>query len=121
MGTTRGANTASAASADPQGFRLSRYQWLTLISAFLGWMFDSMDLHLFTLVLVPSVGSLLHTTDSAQISKIGSFIMSGKLLTWGLGGVLFGVAADRLGRSRVMAWTIFIYAAFTLVSAFARS
>jgi MFS family permease len=116
-------NQAGIRALNPEssGFRLSRYQWLTLISAFLGWMFDSMDLNLFTLVLVPSVGSLLHTTDPAQISKIGSFIMSGKLLTWGLGGVLFGVAADRLGRSRVMAWTIFIYAAFTLLSAFARS
>lgn len=100
---------------------LSKYQWLTLISAFLGWMFDSMDLNVFTLVLVPSVGTLLHSSNAAEISKIGSIIISGKLLTWGIGGVLFGVAADRLGRSRVMAWTIAIYAAFTLLSAFARS
>jgi MFS family permease len=100
---------------------LSRYQWLTLISAFLGWMFDSMDLNLFTLVLVPSMAELLHSTNPAEISKAGSLIIAGKLLTWGIGGVLFGVAADRLGRSRVMAWTIAIYATFTLLSAFARN
>src|ERR1700722_911606 len=113
--------SAAGATAGAPVFRLSRYQWLTLISAFLGWMFDSMDLNLFTLVLVPSVGELLHSTNPAEISKIGSLIISGKLLTWGIGGVLFGVAADRLGRSRVMAWTIFIYAFFTLLSAFART
>jgi MFS family permease len=121
MGRSQDISAAATATAGTPAFRLSRYQWLTLISAFLGWMFDSMDLNLFTLVLVPSVGQLLHSTDAAEISKIGSLIISGKLLTWGIGGVLFGVAADRLGRSRVMAWTIFIYAGFTLLSAFART
>jgi MFS family permease len=121
MGITQGAKAASVASAESQGVRLSRYQWLALISAFLGWMFDSMDLNLFTLVLVPSVGQLLHSTDATEISKIGSYIISGKLLTWGIGGVLFGVAADRFGRSRIMGWTIVIYAAFTLLSAFSRT
>ncbi|HEY1609688.1 MAG TPA: MFS transporter [Paraburkholderia sp.] len=121
MGTSQGIDAASEASAASQGFKLSRYQWLALISAFLGWMFDSMDLNLFTLVFVPSVGQLLHTTDATEISKIGSLIIAGKLLTWGVGGVLFGVLADRLGRSRVMGWTILIYAAFTLLSAFSRT
>jgi MFS family permease len=121
MGTSQEMDERLAASAAAPKFRLSRYQWLTLISAFLGWMFDSMDLNLFTLVLVPSVSQLMHSTDAAEISKIGSYIIAGKLLTWGIGGVLFGVAADRLGRSRVMAWTILIYATFTLLSAFAQS
>lgn len=121
MGKSQNISASTAGAAVPSTFRLSRYQWLTLISAFLGWMFDSMDLNLFTLVLVPSVSDLLHSTNAAEVSKIGSLIIAGKLLTWGIGGVLFGVAADRLGRSRVMAWTIFIYAAFTLLSAFARS
>lgn len=121
MDTSQEVGERVAASAAAPTFRLSRYQWLTLISAFLGWMFDSMDLNLFTLVLVPSVSQLMHTTDAAQISKIGSYIIAGKLLTWGIGGVLFGVAADRLGRSRVMAWTILIYATFTLLSAFAQT
>ncbi len=118
MGTTRGANVVPVESAESQGFKLSRYQWLALISAFLGWMFDSMDLNLFTLVLVPSVGQLLHSTDATEISKIGSYIISGKLLTWGIGGVLFGVAADRFGRSRIMGWTILIYADFSVLFAF---
>jgi len=121
MGKSHSLNAAADASAASQGFRLSRYQWLALISAFLGWMFDSMDLNLFTLVLVPSVGQLLHSTDATEISKIGSLIIAGKLLTWGVGGVVFGVLADRLGRSRVMGWTILIYAAFTLLSAFSKN
>jgi MFS family permease len=121
MGKAQDLHAAMPDSRATSMFSLSKYQWLTLVSAFLGWMFDSMDLNLFTLVLVPSVSELLHSTNPAEISKIGSLIISGKLLTWGIGGVLFGVAADRLGRSRVMAWTIFIYALFTLLSAFART
>ena len=31
---------------------------LALLSGFLGWMFDSMDLNLFTLVLVPTIKEL---------------------------------------------------------------
>jgi MFS family permease len=84
-------------------------------------MFDSMDLNLFTLVLFPSVSELLHSTNPAEISKYGAFIMAGKLLMWGIGGVIFGVLADRLGRAKIMAWTIFIYAFFTLASAFAHT
>lgn len=52
MGVSQGANAAPVASVEPLEFRLSRYQWPALISAFLGWMFDSIDLNLFTLVLV---------------------------------------------------------------------
>lgn len=116
------AETMDAAAAQQRSRSgLTRYQWLALISAFLGWMFDSMDLNLFTLVLFPSVSELIGSTNAAEVSKIGSWIIAIKLLTWGLGGVVFGVAADRLGRARVMAITILIYAGFTLASAFAQS
>ena len=100
---------------------IGRTEWIVLISAFLGWLFDSMDLNLFTLVLFPSVAQLLGTRDPHLIAQTGSVIMAIKLLCWGLGGVIFGVVADRVGRSRTMVLTIVIYALFTGLSGFAQS
>lgn len=95
---------------------ITRLQWLILVSAFLGWMFDSADLNLFTLVLVPSVGELMNSTDTAAIARAGSYIIALKLFCWGLGGIFFGVIADRFGRARTMVITILIYAIFTGLS-----
>ena len=101
--------------------RPKRYLWLVLISAFAGWMFDSMDLNLFTLVLFPSVGELTHLTNPAEIAKIGGYILAIKLFCWGIGGILFGVVADRWGRARTMVITIVIYSIFTGLSGFAQN
>ncbi len=101
--------------------RPKRYLWLVLISAFAGWMFDSMDLNLFTLVLFPSVGELTHLTHPAEIAKIGGYILAIKLFCWGIGGILFGVVADRWGRARTMVITIVIYSIFTGLSGFAQN
>jgi MFS family permease len=47
--------------------------------------------------------------------------MACKLAAWGLGGIVFGVVADRIGRSRTMVVTVLIYSVFTGFSGFAQS
>ncbi|MFG1358417.1 MFS transporter [Xanthobacter pseudotagetidis] len=110
--------TSAAGTGSPS---ITRYQWLTLVSAFLGWAFDSMDLNLYTLVMVPSVAELTGTRDPGTIAHIGGLILAIKLLCWGIGGIFFGVIADRFGRARTMIITIVIYAAFTGLSGLAQS
>ncbi|MBB6305843.1 MFS transporter [Xanthobacter tagetidis] len=110
--------TTAAAAGSPS---ITRYQWLTLVSAFLGWAFDSMDLNLFTLVMVPSVAELTGTRDPGAIAHMGGLILAIKLLCWGIGGIFFGVIADRFGRARTMIITIIIYATFTGLSGLAQS
>jgi hypothetical protein len=73
VGRSQDISAAASTTAASPDRRLSRYQWLTLISAFLGWMFDSMDLNLFTLVLVPSVGQLPHSTHAGGIGRVGGW------------------------------------------------
>lgn len=101
--------------------KVTSYQWLCLVSAFAGWMFDSMDLNLFTLVLFPSVAELTKLTSPPEIAKIGGYIMAIKLFCWGIGGIMFGVVADRIGRARTMVITILIYATFTGLSGLAQN
>ncbi|MEI7712507.1 MAG: MFS transporter, partial [Rhodospirillales bacterium] len=94
---------------------------LALLSGFLGWMFDSMDLNLFTLVLVPTIKELTGAATPAAIAANGGVVIGLKIFGWGLGGVLFGVAADRIGRSRTLVITILIYSVFTALSGFVQS
>jgi MFS family permease len=100
---------------------ITRAQWLVLGSGFLGWLFDSMDLNLFTLVLFPSVAQLIKSSNPAEVAQIGGYIVAIKLFCWGLGGIAFGVVADRIGRTRTMVITIIIYAVFTGLSGLAQS
>jgi MFS family permease len=104
--------------APPQ--KMNRYLWLVLVSAFLAWMFDSIALNVFNLILTPSMAELLHTNDRGVIVGTGGLIVAIKLVAWGIGGTLFGVLTDRFGRARIMLVTIVIYAVFTGLSALAQ-
>ncbi|MEM5426321.1 MFS transporter [Paraburkholderia sp. BR14263] len=93
--------------------------WIVLASAFVGWMFDAMDLYLFTMIMVPALHDLLGASQGS-VMRIGGLIVGAKLLCWGIGGILSGIVADRFGRARVMLGTMLIYSVFTAAGAFAR-
>lgn len=101
---------------------VDRYAWMVLFICALGWLFDTMDQHLFNLVRPPSVTELLKghvpaaSLDSAA-KVVGGEITSVFLLGWAAGGFLFGMVGDRLGRARTMVLTILTYAAFTGLNA----
>ncbi len=99
---------------------ISPQQWRSGIAAWLGWAFDGLELHLYSLVAAPFVAELLNVDpkDNA-VGYYSSLIQGGFLLGWALGGGLFGWIGDRLGRSRTLALTILTYALFTGGSYFA--
>lgn len=102
----------------PATFRtVAPYLWMVLASAFLGWMFDAMDLSITSNILTPTIASLLHTVDPRVVLRIGGLVVAIKLFAWGLGGIVFGVVTDRIGRARTMTITIAIYSVFTALSA----
>lgn len=94
---------------------------LALVSGFLGWMFDSMELNVFTLILVPSIRELTGAGTPAEIAQYGGIIIAGKIFAWGLGGVVFGVITDRIGRTKTLVATILVYSVFTALSGLAQN
>jgi MFS family permease len=84
-------------------------------------MFDAMDLQIFTLVLFPSVSDLVGTANPGVVAYTGGIIVGWKLLALGLGGIAFGIAADRIGRAKTMIVTVLIYSVFTGLSGLAQS
>jgi MFS family permease len=99
---------------------ISSQQWRSGIAAWLGWMFDGLDMHLYTLVAVPFVAQLMLTQrTNPNVGLNASIIQAGFLVGWALGGGFFGRIGDRLGRSRALSLTILTYALFTGLSFFA--
>ncbi|HEV2948739.1 MAG TPA: MFS transporter [Gemmataceae bacterium] len=102
---------------------LSAQQWKSGIAAWLGWLFDGLDMHLYILVAAPFVALLLgaESEKDPQVGYYSSWIQAAFLIGWALGGGFFGRIADRLGRSRALMMTILTYALFTGVSFFAQT
>lgn len=101
---------------------ISPAQWKSGVAAWLGWTFDGLELHLYTLVALPFVAELLGglpTTDS-RVGQHASIIQGAFLLGWALGGGFFGRIGDRLGRARALSLTVLTYALFTGLSFFAQ-
>ena len=78
-----------------------------LLAASLGWLLDSFDIMLYALVLPAVMASLQLTKTSAGV--LGSLT----LVAAAAGGILFGVAADRWGRTRALMGSVLMYAIFT--------
>jgi len=103
--------------------QVTRQQWRWGIAAWLGWTFDGLDMHLYTLVAAPFVAQLLGaaSTTDPRVGRYGSIIQGGFMLGWALGGGFFGRIGDRLGRARALSLTVLTYAAFTGLSFFAQA
>jgi MFS family permease len=101
---------------------LTPSQWRSGIAAWLGWMFDGLDMHLYTVVATPFVAQLLQTAkDDPRVGPRSSLIQAAFLLGWAVGGGFFGRLGDRLGRARTLMLTILTYALFTGLSSLAQA
>ena len=111
------------ASDNPQNLKwyqgIDRYCWVVLIIAALGWLFDAMDQNIFNLVRAPSIKELLVAQGFAgealknQTTLVAGQVTSVFLIGWAVGGFIFGILGDKMGRTRTMIITILIYATFT--------
>lgn len=104
--------------------RLTREQKTGFGAAWVGWILDGMDSFIYALVLVPAVSELLGNSGVAvtpgNIGLAGSVLFALFLVGWGLAFV-WGPIADRFGRTRTLAASIIVYAAFTGLSGFAEN
>ena len=102
---------------------LSPQQCKSGLAAWLGWLFDGLDIELYGIVAAPFVAELLGVTDSKDpsVGYYSSLIKAAFLIGWALGGGFFGRIADRLGRSHALMLTILTYAGFTGLSYFAQT
>ena len=99
-----------------------RAQYLVLAAAFLGWMFDGMEMGIFPLVARPALQqmqTLGHVLDENFVQRWMGIVTAFFLLGAAAGGLIFGWLGDRIGRVRAMTWSILSYSLFTGLSYFA--
>jgi MFS family permease len=104
--------------------KLSRQQITGFWGAWAGWTLDGMDSVIYALVLSPALTELLpksgYKATPANVGFAGSTLFALFLVGWGL-SLVWGPIADRFGRSRVLAATIFVYAIFTGAAALSQT
>lgn len=93
--------------------------WLNLTVAWLGWLFDGMEMGLYSLIAVPCMKELLNTTQTAEIGPYVGIMFALFLLGASMGGFVFGRLGDKIGRVKTMILTVLVYSVFTGLSAFA--
>jgi MFS family permease len=99
---------------------VTRYQWLVLIIASAGWMFDAFEGQVFNITRGQMLADLLGSDSSPERVRMwGDAFLAIFLLGGTLGGLAFGSLADRYGRRPTMALTIVFYSIFSGLTYFA--
>src|SRR5689334_19018102 len=100
---------------------ISRGQWLAMLAAVLGWMFDGFEMGLYPVAARPALrellGPALTAGDPAALdAAIGWWnAVLNALFLFGAatGGLVFGWIGDRIGRTRALTLSVLTYALFT--------
>ena len=105
---------------------ITKYQWLVLLIASLGWVFDVFEGQIFVASMTDAMPALLTPEPGmepakSEVSKWNNIALGFFLLGGAVGGVFFGALSDRIGRSKTMIYTILFYSLFTCLSAFAQA
>ena len=119
-------------AADLQGGHVARSaitgrgKWMVLLAAFLGWMFDGLEMGIFPLVARPALESMLppglpHKELEAAIKHWHGVIDAFFLIGAACGGLVFGWFGDRIGRVKAMSISILVYSLFTGLCYFAQT
>lgn len=90
---------------------INRAQWKALLAAQLGWMLDAMDVMLYAFALTAIRKEF--NLSSAEAGALASVT----LIASAVGGIMFGMIADRIGRARALVYSILAYSIFTALTA----
>jgi MFS family permease len=88
-------------------------KWMVLVAAFLGWMFDGLEMGIFPQIARSALGQLIAGATEDTIKWWHQVIDACFLFGAALGGLVFGWIGDRFGRVRAMALAILVYSGFT--------
>jgi MFS family permease len=86
-----------------------------------GWMLDGFDSSMYSYILVGALTELLPASgieaSGSNIAFYGGLLFSIFMLGWAC-SMVWGWAADRYGRVRIMCWTVLVYSVFTALCGF---
>src|SRR5438552_3154757 len=86
-------------------------------AAAFGWMLDAFDVMLYSMV----VAALIQDPQIGLSLPGAGILNSVTLIAAAIGGIAFGVAADRFGRKRALMTSVLLYSIFTAACGFAQT
>jgi MFS family permease len=107
--------TAAGTAREPNGDIVSRDAWKALFGSAVGYAMDGFDLLILGFML-REVSTALGMTPTQAASLVTATLIGAVI-----GGIGFGMLSDRLGRVRVLTWTIVLFGVFTGLCALAQS
>src|SRR5262249_24926915 len=114
--------TVATTGADAPWYAgLTAKHWRVLWGSYLGWVFDGYEAYALVVALPMALKSVLTPEQLTTPAFYAGSAIGITLLGWGIGGLLGGIAADYIGRKRMMMLSVFFYALFTGLTAFADS
>lgn len=90
-------------------------QWKVFIAAGLGYGLEAMDMMLYAMVILQVMKEL------NMSSAAGGLMATVSLFSAAFGGILFGVLADKIGRTKSLMASILIYSFFTMACGFSQT
>jgi MFS family permease len=110
-----------SSSAEPVR-SMTPVQWLICVIAVIGFAFDTYELLMLPLILRPALEQLGGLTfGTPQFTQWRDLMFYVPAVCGGIFGLLGGYLTDRLGRRRVLTWSILIYAFSAFSAGFATS
>jgi MFS family permease len=101
---------------------VTRYQWLVVVIASAGWVFDAFEGQLFNISRNQMLADILRVSAGDSSVRFWGEVFLGVFLVGGtFGGILFGWLGDRWGRQPTMVVTILFYSIFSGLTYFAQS
>lgn len=101
---------------------ITAYMWLVLAIGSLGWVFDTFEGQIFVASMKEAMPALLpEGTPAGSVDLYNNIAMAALLAGGALGGIVFGMISDRIGRTKTMILTILVYSLFTCVTALAQT
>ena len=116
--------SADSASASEPKFKLTRTQWLICVIATIGFLFDIYELLMLPLIVKPALAELIGTHVVPGSPEWTTWV--GRLfyipaIVGGIFGLMGGWLTDRLGRRRVLTYSILLYAFAAFFAGFSTS
>lgn len=100
-------------------FNFNKTEWLIVIIVSLGYFVDVYDILLFSAVRRASLTAL--GVVDADLANLGLSLLNWQLLGMLLGGLIWGIVADKKGRRSVLFGSIIAYSVATFCNAFVTS
>jgi MFS family permease len=109
-------------SIDPSSSSRPKFtitQWLVLVVAAIGFLFDTYELLMLPIIARPALAEVLQVPQNSPLvlEWVGRLLWLAAICG-GVFGLLGGILIDRLGRKRVMVGSIFLYSLSPVCAAF---